>query len=98
MSSIKTSDFFSKPRTQSEIKSEILNEYFKAWAAILLIALKKINVKQLSYVDLFSGRGYYEGGEPSTPIKILNSIHENPTFNQKVKTFLMITTQNWQKI
>ena len=88
MATIKTSEFFSVPRNQSEIKSEILNKYFKAWAAILLIALsRRIRVESLSYIDLFSGQGYYDNGEPSTPIKILNSIHENQSFNQKVRTF-----------
>jgi len=90
MATIKTSDFFSVPRSQSEIKSEILNEYFKAWAAILLIALNKRfqnKIQSLSYIDLFSGQGYYENGDPSTPIKILNSIQAEPLFNQKVKTF-----------
>ena len=36
MPGISLSDFFKEKRTASEIKSEILNEYFKAWAAILL--------------------------------------------------------------
>ena len=88
MATIRTDEFFRIPRTPSEVKSEILNSYFKAWAAILLVALRKrIKVQSLSYIDLFSGPGYYENGDPSTPIKILNSINENQLFNQKIKTF-----------
>lgn len=91
MPGISLSDFFKEKRTASEIKSEILNEYFKAWAAILLKGQKYKEIKTLIYVDLFSGPGLYEDGKPSTPIKILNSIYESKggfiDFDKAVKTF-----------
>lgn len=75
MSGISLSDFFKEKRDASEIKAEILNEYFKAWAAILLRGQKYKNVDKLLYIDLFSGPGVYDDGKESTPIKILNSIN-----------------------
>jgi three-Cys-motif partner protein len=87
MAAIKVKDFFKEPRTQSEVKSKILNEYFKAWAAILLIGQTKIPVENLLYVDLYAGQGSYDNEEPSTPVKVLTSIADNTIFNQKIKTF-----------
>lgn len=91
MPGISISDFFKQKRTPSEIKSEILNEYFKAWAAILLKGQQYRRIKTLLYVDLFSGPGLYDDGEPSTPIKILNSINQskrqNIDLDKAVKTF-----------
>ncbi|HOY20314.1 MAG TPA: hypothetical protein PLC89_23580 [Haliscomenobacter sp.] len=74
MPGINLSDFFKEKRSASEIKSEILNEYFKAWAAILLKGQSYKQIEKILYVDLFSGPGLYENGSQSTPIKILNSI------------------------
>tara|TARA_B100000949_G_scaffold174878_1_gene155622 strand:+ start:1464 stop:2585 length:1122 start_codon:yes stop_codon:yes gene_type:complete len=91
MPGISLSDFFKEKRTASEIKSEILNEYFKAWAAILLKGQQYRTIKTLLYVDLFSGPGLYDDGKPSTPIKILNSINQSKgqfiDFDKAVKTF-----------
>lgn len=90
MPGISLSDFFKEKRITSEIKSEILNKYFKAWAAILLKGQKYRNIETLLYVDLFSGPGLYDDGKPSTPIKILNSINESKgqyiDFDKAVKT------------
>lgn len=91
MPGISLSDFFKEKRTASEIKSEILNDYFKAWAAILLKGQQYKKIDKLVYVDLFSGPGLYDDGKPSTPIKILNSINQSKgqfiDFDIAVKTF-----------
>ena len=77
MPGISLSDFFNSKRETSEIKSEFLNEYFKAWAAIMLAGQSYKNINKILYVDLFSGPGIYEDGKVSTPIKILNSIYNS---------------------
>ena len=87
MTAISTGDFFKQTRTQSEVKSEILNEYFKAWAAILLIGQKFKRIENLLYIDLYSGKGYYDDNTPSSPIKVLKSISDNQRFNDCIKTF-----------
>lgn len=75
MPGISLSDFFNSKRDTSEIKTEFLNEYFKAWAAIMLKGQNYKTISKLLYVDLFSGPGIYDDGKESTPIKILNSIY-----------------------
>jgi three-Cys-motif partner protein len=80
-------NFFGKPRSQSEIKTEIVLQYFKAWASILLLGQKQKPVRQLLYIDLFAGKGFYNDGKLSTPILILESINANNIFNRKIKTF-----------
>ncbi len=87
MAGISPTDFFRQTRTHSEVKSEIINEYFKAWAAILLIGQRNIPIKNLLYIDLYAGKGIYDDNKPSTPIKVLNSIVANAVFNQRIKTF-----------
>ncbi|MEM8524846.1 MAG: three-Cys-motif partner protein TcmP [Bacteroidota bacterium] len=91
MPGISLSDFFSEKRDASEIKSEILNEYFKAWAAIMLKGQRYKRIEKILYVDLFSGPGLYEDGSPSTPIKILNSIYNSKEtfvdYDKHVQTF-----------
>jgi len=64
MPGISLSDFFKEKRSASEIKSEILNEYFKAWAAILLKGQKYKKIEKILYVDLFSGPGLYDCNSP----------------------------------
>ena len=91
MPGISLSDFFKEKRSASEIKSEILNEYFKAWAAIMLKGQSYKPIEKILYVDLFSGPGLYENGSPSTPIKILNSIYSSKgtfiDYDNHVQTF-----------
>ncbi len=98
MAGISVSDFFKSKREASEIKSEILNEYFKAWAAILLVGQKYRKVDKLLYIDLFAGPGIYEDGTNSTPIKILesinNSIGTHADFNQSVQTIFNDSDEN----
>lgn len=55
----------------------IADEYFKAWAAIILRGQSYKNINKVLYVDLFSGPGIYDDGKVSTPIKILNSINQS---------------------
>lgn len=91
MSTIKTDDFFKSKRNTSEIKSEILNKYFKAWAGIMLYGQSFKRINELIYIDLYAGQGYYEDGSKSTPVKILDSIINTDgtsiDFNKSVKVF-----------
>jgi three-Cys-motif partner protein len=90
MPGIHVDDFFRQKRSASEIKSQILSEYFKAWAAILLHGQKYKRINKITYIDLFSGPGRYDDGKPSTPIKILDSIIDSEgtfvDFNKGVQT------------
>lgn len=61
--------FFREQSQQSEIKSQIVSNYFTIWAKIITQARKP---EQIAYIDLFSGPGIYEDGTESTPLKVLN--------------------------
>lgn len=68
------STFFAGRSEQSEVKALIVAKYFGAWAKVMLSASDSTD---LAYVDLFSGPGRYDDGEPSTPLLVLErAIHD----------------------
>lgn len=92
MTGISIENFFNTKRNTSEIKSEVFVKYFKFWCGVLLFAQKFKKIEKLLYIDLFSGPGLYnEKNEPSTPIKILDSIissnGKDIDLNKSVHTF-----------
>ncbi len=91
MPAITTDNFFKLKRNSSEIKSEILVEYFKFWCSVLLYGQKYKKIDEVIFIDLFAGPGRYENGEPSTPLKIVESIYKSHgqtiDLNRSVKTF-----------
>nr|WP_198039499.1 three-Cys-motif partner protein TcmP [Clostridium kluyveri] len=66
---------------QSKIKSLIVSKYFGAWSKIM-----SNRVEKLGYIDLYSGPGYYENGDKSTPIRILEMCIANPELHNKIVT------------
>lgn len=81
--STKAKDFFERQDPHNRIKSEIVAEYFKPWANII----KNHNRgKNLVYLDLFSGSGYFKDGKKSTPILIFDQIAENPSLLSILET------------
>lgn len=72
-------EFFRHPQPHSIVKADIVAKYFAAW---LRIIKKQSGI--LTYLDLFSGRGYYEDGTPSTPIKVLDRIVEQPDVHDRL--------------
>jgi three-Cys-motif partner protein len=71
--------FFDEPLEQSKVKSQIVANYFDAWANIIISHVLKI-----AYVDLFAGPGYYQDDTPSTPILILKKVLKSPKIAQKL--------------
>ena len=76
-------DFFNQMEEQSKIKSLIVSKYFGAWSKIMCNKVEK-----LGYIDLYSGPGYYENGDKSTLIKILEMCIANPKLHNKIVTIL----------
>lgn len=64
-------DFFEERSVRSEVKTEIVRKYFWAWAKIMSAQVKKKGGNKIGYVDLFAGKGRYDDGTPSTPLRIL---------------------------
>lgn len=60
-----------KLKEVSKAKHRILERYFPAWAKIL-----GSQYSTLVYVDCFAGAGSYAGGEPGSPLVILNKATE----------------------
>lgn len=78
-----TTNFFESQKDQSKIKTEILTKYFYAWSKIMRARSNKI-----AYIDLFSGPGKYEDGQPSTPLIILEkTIQDEELLSSLVTVF-----------
>ncbi|MFC1824665.1 three-Cys-motif partner protein TcmP [Thermodesulfobacteriota bacterium] len=76
-------NFFNEQTEASKLKTEIVSKYFSSWANV--IATQPID--KIVYLDLFSGPGRYDDGNPSTPLFVIeNSInHSNKKVPQKVE-------------
>jgi len=75
-------DFWKKQAEHSRVKTEIVVKYFCSWASIM-----KPRCGQLTYLDLFSGRGSYEDGTPSTPLRILEEVVSDTTLQGCLRVF-----------
>lgn len=77
--------FFDKQKSNSQIKSEIVSQYFWMWAKVMKTRTK---TGRLAYIDLYCGQGTYEDGSKSTPILILERALREPLVkNQLVSYF-----------
>lgn len=74
--------FFEKQTISSKIKASIVSEYFPSYCKIIV---KKHRPKEIRYIDLFAGPGFYEDGNPSTPILIGRHCQKDDSLRQNVK-------------
>ena len=65
--------FFDEQSVQSQIKAQIVADYFWAWANVIIHTQKKYprHAQKIGYVDLFAGPGRYENGAASTPLLVM---------------------------
>ena len=75
-------DFFEQRTVRSEVKTEIVRKYFWAWAKIMSAQVKKRGGERIGYVDLFAGKGRYDDGSPSTPLRILEGAIRDKVISQ----------------
>ncbi|WP_223226181.1 three-Cys-motif partner protein TcmP [Sporomusa sp. GT1] len=73
--------FFEEALDQSEVKSQIVADYFGAWTTIMA---SKSRSEKLAYIDLFSGPGRYSNGTKSTPLKVVEQIIAHPILKEKM--------------
>ncbi|MBI4763997.1 MAG: three-Cys-motif partner protein TcmP [Deltaproteobacteria bacterium] len=79
--------FFDESREQSQIKTEIVEKYFDAWASIITATQDRVGRKErLGYVDLFAGPGRYKDGSISTPLRILTKAIEKESYANRLVT------------
>ncbi|MGH2587791.1 MAG: three-Cys-motif partner protein TcmP [Dehalococcoidia bacterium] len=74
--------FFDEQEEQSRVKTEIVLNYFTAWATVML---GQQHVSAIRYLDLYSGPGQYRSGELSTPLLILRSVVNSPSLRARVQ-------------
>lgn len=81
-----TNTFFTSATEQSKVKAEIVSKYFRAWANVMVPMVKKRARSLLCYVDLFSGKGEYDDGTPSTPVLVLQEALKDPALRDLLAT------------
>jgi len=81
----KTKSFFSKQTEASKVKAEIVSKYFSAWANVIASQGRP----KIGYLDLYSGPGRYDDGNPSTPLFILENALNHT--NHKVRKTIQLT-------
>lgn len=74
--------FFEQQTISSKIKASIVSEYFPSYCKIIV---KKHRPKEIRYIDLFAGPGFYEDRKPSTPILIARHCNNDDFLRQNVK-------------
>jgi len=79
--------FFDESREQSQVKAEIVEKYFDAWAGIITSTQDRYQRDQrIGYVDLFAGPGRYKDGAVSTPLRVLMKAIANDKYAQRLVT------------
>lgn len=78
---MKENSFFEKQTLSSKVKVSIVSEYFPKYCSI--IKIKHIPEK-IGYIDLFSGPGMYDDGNPSTPILIARNCMKDEDLKNRV--------------
>ena len=72
-------DFFKEQTISSEVKANIVSEYFPQYCRILL----KKPQNSVRYLDLFAGPGKYEDQKHSTPLLLAQLCAEDPLLCEK---------------
>jgi three-Cys-motif partner protein len=84
-----TAQFFNESTEQSQVKAEIVEKYFDAWAGIIIGAQKAHRPgleNRIGYVDLFAGPGRYKDGAASTPLRVVQKAIEKPGYAERLIT------------
>lgn len=63
-------------------------KYFDVWANVIIGTQKRYpdKTQKIAYIDLFAGRGRYDDGSQSTPLKILQNAIEKPDIRDRLVT------------
>jgi three-Cys-motif partner protein len=85
-------EFFGEQKEQSQIKSEIVKQYFWAWAKIMSCKVDKI-----AYFDLYAGKGKFDDGTKSTPILVLENALNDSRISQKLVSFFSDTNPEFSE-
>jgi len=92
-----TNSFFNEQTEQSLVKTTIVSKYFDVWANVIISTQKSypaLSSGKIAYIDLFAGRGRYDDGTQSTPIKILKNAIKKPDIRDRLVTLLGAWTKS----
>ncbi len=80
--------FFDEQSEQSQIKAEIVADYFWAWASVIINVQKRYprQAQRIAYIDLFAGPGRYQSGAVSTPLLIMQRAVQDPAIRERLVT------------
>ncbi len=78
------SDFFESQSERSRIKSEIVKGYWSFYLTFMASKIKSGSVGGIGFFDLFCGKGVYDDGSESTPIKVIKSVIEKGIDKKKL--------------
>ncbi|MFN3201627.1 MAG: three-Cys-motif partner protein TcmP [Bradymonadia bacterium] len=84
-----TDNFFNETTPQSTVKAMIVENYFSAWARIMVGTQNRPGYrakKKIGYVDLFAGPGRYKSGAVSTPLRVLQMALTEPELCERLLT------------
>jgi len=73
--------FFEERTEASQVKAQIVDKYFRAWAGIVV---PRARDGKIAYIDLFAGPGRYEDGSASVPLMVLQNTIADPELRDKL--------------
>jgi three-Cys-motif partner protein len=73
--------FFEERSEASQVKAQIVDKYFRAWAGIVA---PRARDKRIAYIDLFAGPGRYKDGSASVPLMVLQNAIHDPSLQKKL--------------
>ena len=80
--------FFEEQTEQSQIKAQIVERYFSAWARVMLGAANKYgHESKIAYIDLFAGPGRYYNSAKSTPVMVLEKAIADDELSSSLVTY-----------
>lgn len=81
-----TDQFFDEQSEQSQIKAEIVADYFWAWANVIIGVQTRHprHAQKIAYIDLFAGPGRYQSGAASTPLMIMERAVADPKIRERL--------------
>jgi three-Cys-motif partner protein len=73
--------FFEERTEASQVKAQIVDKYFRAWAGIVA---PRARDDKIAYIDLFAGPGRYQDGSASVPLMVLQNTIADPELRDKL--------------
>lgn len=83
-------EFYASPDPASKVKIQIVCKYFKAWSDVVMgfQDSRSRGKKTISYIDLYAGKGRYDDGTPSTPVRILQMAIKDLKLRKRLYAYL----------